>query len=84
MAQWRLENNMKPTQKSLSIHVNNWVRDGLITRGLEAHATVDDFLSYYPIGLYLLLRVEKRNCLVLIGRRRYLCRVFSASFEERR
>jgi len=45
MAQWRPENNMKPTQKSLSGHVNNWVGDGLITRD-----QADRILAKYPVG----------------------------------
>jgi uncharacterized membrane protein len=44
MAQWRLENKMKTTQKSLSAHVNNWVGDSLITR-----EQADRILAKYPV-----------------------------------
>src|SRR5215469_6869047 len=37
---------MKPTQKSLCTHVNNWVGDGLITRD-----QADRILAKYPVGL---------------------------------
>jgi uncharacterized membrane protein len=36
---------MKPTQKSLSTHVNNWVGDGLITRD-----QADRILAKYPVA----------------------------------